>query len=149
MKKLCVLFCLLFLCLSGCGESDLKIEDYVWQMTTLQSVESEGKILAFGPGETGMPDTAVAYSLFCEASTGVLFLYSASGDQDHSGSYRVTESNRQSVLYAVTVGETEGMAVVSKTTYHDGGESPTLILSLGDYAIQFAPATQPSDAAGS
>ena len=76
-------------------------------------------------------------------------LYSASDDQDHSGSYRVTESNRQSILYAVTVGETEGMAVVSKTTYHDGGESPTLILSLGDYAIQFAPATQPPDAAGS
>lgn len=145
MKRLSVLLCLLLLLLAGCGSKDStvpKIEDYSWQMTTVQSMEAEGQAVAYGPGNESTLETAVEILLSCTAADGMITLTDETNGQVYSGTYKLTESDHQSSTYEVTVGETEGMAVVSMTTYHDDSQTPTFIISLGDYALNFFPSTE-------
>lgn len=145
MKRLSVLLCLLLLLLTGCGSKDStvpKIEDYSWQMTTVQSMEAEGQAVAYGPGNESALETAVEILLSCTAADGTITLTDETNGQTYSGTYKLTESDQQTSTYEVTVGETEGMAVVSMTTYHDDSQTPTFIISLGDYALNFFPRTE-------
>ena len=148
MKRLSVLLCLLLLLLAGCGSNESKdsavpkIEDYFWQMTTVQSMEAEGQAIAYGPGNDSNLDTAVEITLTCTATDGTITLIDETHGQTYSGTYKLTESDQQTSTYEVTVGETEGMAVVSMTTYHDNSQTPTFIISLGDHALNFFPATE-------
>ena len=143
MKRLSVLLCLLLLLLlAGCGSKDStvpKIEDYSWQMTTAQSIEAEGQAVAYGPGNNSTLETAVEILLTCTAADGTITLTDETIGQTYSGTYKLTETDQQTSTYEVTVGETEGMAVVSMTTYHDDSQTPTFIISLGDYALNFFP----------
>ena len=145
MKRLSVLLCLLLLLLTGCGSKDStvpKIEDYSWQMTTAQSMEAEGQAVAYGPGNESTLETAVEILLSCTAADGTITLTDETNGQTYSGTYKLVETDQQTSTYEVTVGETEGMAVVSMTTYHDDSQVPTFIISLGDYALNFFPTTE-------
>lgn len=145
MKRLSVLLCLLLLLLTGCGSKDStvpKIEDYSWQMTTAQSMEVEGQAVAYGPGNDSTLETAVEILLTCTVADGTITLTDETNGQTYSGTYKLTESDQQTSTYEITVGETEGMAVVSMTTYHDDSQTPTFIISLGDYALNFFPITE-------
>ena len=145
MKRLSVLLCLLLLLLTGCGSKDStvpKIEDYSWQMTTAQSMEAEGQAVAYGPGNESTLETAVEILLSCTAADGTITLTDETNGQTYSGTYKLVETDQQTSTYEVTVGETEGMAVVSMTTYHDDSQTPTFIISLGDYALNFFPTTE-------
>lgn len=145
MKRLSVLLCLLLLLLAGCGSKDStvpKIEDYSWQMTTVQSMEAEGQAVAYGPGNDSTLETAMEILLSCTAADGTITITDETNRQTYSGTYKLTESDQQTSIYKITVGETEGMAVVSMTTYHDDSQTPTFIISLGDYALNFFPTTE-------
>ena len=145
MKRLSVLLCLLLLLLTGCGSKDStvpKIEDYSWQMTTAQSMEAEGQAVAYGPGNESTLETAVEILLSCTAADGTITLTDETNGQTYSGTYKLVETDQQTSTYEVTVGETEDMAVVSMTTYHDDSQVPTFIISLGDYALNFFPTTE-------
>ena len=145
MKRLSILLCLLLLLLTGCGSKDSaipKIEDNSWQMTTVQSIEAEGQAVAYGPGNDSTLETAVEILLTCTAADGTITITDETNCQTYSGTYKLTETDQQTSTYEVTVGETEGMAVVSMTTYHDDSQTPTFIISLGDYALNFFPATE-------
>lgn len=145
MQRLSVLLCLLLLLLAGCGSKDStvpKIEDYSWQMTTAQSMEAEGQAVAYGPGNESTLETAVEILLSCTAADGTITLTDETNGQTYSGTYKLAETDQQTSTYEVTVGETEGMAVVSMTTYHDDSQVPTFIISLGDYALNFFPTTE-------
>lgn len=148
MKRLSVLLCLLLLLLAGCGSNGSmdgivpKIEDYSWQMTTVQSMEAEGQAVAYGPGNDSTLETAVEILLSCTAADGTITITDETNRQTYSGTYKLTETDQQTSTYEVTVGETEGMAVVSMTTYHDDSQTPTFIISLGDYALNFFPTTE-------
>ena len=145
MKRLSVLLCLLLLLLAGCGSTDStvpKIEDYSWQMTTAQSIEAEGQAVAYGPGNDSTLETAVEILLSCTAADGTITLTDETNGQTYSGTYKLTETDQQTSTYEVTVGETEGMAVVSMTTFHDDSQTPTFIISLSDYALNFFAATE-------
>ena len=145
MKRLSVLLCLLLLLLAGCGSKGStvpKIEDYSWRMTTVQSMEAEGQAVAYGTSNDSTQETAVEILLTCTASDGTITPTDETNGQMYSGTYKLTESDQQTSIYEITVGETEGMAVVSMTTYHDDSQTPTFIISLGDYALNFFPATE-------
>ena len=148
MKRLSVLLCLLLLLLAGCGSSGSKdsavpkIEDYSWQMTTVQSMEAEGQAIAYGPGNDSNLDTAVEIMLTCTAADGTITLIDETNGQTYSGTYKLTESDQQTSTYEVTVGEAEGIAVVSMTIYHDNSQKPTFIISLGDHALNFFPVAE-------
>lgn len=143
MKKYVPMICLLLLLLTGCGtNSDTytnlpAIDQYSWQMTSVQSVEADGQAVAFGPGGSSPLDSAVEIVLLCTAEDAKFTLADETNGMTYSGVYKLTDASQESLIYEVTVGETEGMAVVSMTTYNDESQTPTLIISLGDYALNF------------
>ena len=143
MKQCISICCLILFLLTGCSTNEEKqsnlpsIEQYDWAMTTVQSVEAEGQAIAYGPGESSTLDTAVEILLSCTAKTGELTLNDETNGASYSGTYTLTDTSQESLIYEVNVGETEGMAVVAMTTYHDESQVPTLIISLGDYALNF------------
>lgn len=148
MKKLMIVFCLLAFVLTGCGRGEsetsdaLNIEDYSWQMTTIQSTETDGQAIAHAPGAVGVPDTSVEVILKCTATNGELNLTDETNGNTYTGSYKLTDTNQETRIYEVTVGDSEGMAVVSMTVYHDDSHMPAFIISLGDYALNFVPLTE-------
>jgi len=143
LKQCVSICCLILLLLTGCSTNEGKqsnlpsIEQYDWEMTTVQSVEAEGQAIAYGPGESSTLDTAVEILLSCTAKNGELTLNDETNGASYSGTYKLTDTSQESLIYEVTVGETAGMAVVAMTTYHDESQVPTLIISLGDYALNF------------
>ena len=148
MKKLSIFLCLLVLSLTGCGGSKsntsnaLNIEDYSWHMTMIQSTEADGQAIAHAPGAVGVPDTSVEVILKCTAADGELTLTDETNGNTYTGTYKLTDTNQETRIYEVTVGDSEGMAVVSMTTYHDDSQIPAFIISLGDYALNFFPLTE-------
>lgn len=148
MKKMMIVFCLLAFVLTGCGGGEsktsdaLNIEDYSWQMTTIQSTETDGQAIAHAPGAVGVPDTSVEVILKCTAADGELTLTDETNGNTYTGTYKLTDTNQETRIYKVTVGDSEGMAVVSMTTYHDDSQIPAFIISLGDYALNFFPLTE-------
>jgi len=148
MKRLMIVFFLMAFVLTGCGRgksetSDaLSIEDYSWQMTTIQSTETDGQAIAHAPGAVGVPDTSVEVILKCTATNGELNLTDETNGNTYTGSYKLTDTNQETRIYEVTVGDSEGMAVVSMTVYHDDSQMPAFIISLGDYALNFVPLTE-------
>lgn len=143
MKRCFSLICLLLLFLTGCSAKDgsnasiPSIDQYSWQMTSVQSVEADGQAIAYAPGEASTLDTAFEIILACSAKDGNLLLTDETNGTTYSGTYKISDTSQESVIYEVVVGKTEGMAVVAMTTYHDESQTPTLIIRLDDYALNF------------
>lgn len=143
LKRLIPFLFLLALLMTGCStDADSNsntpaIDQYSWQMTSVQSMEADGQAIAYGPGGTSTLDTAVEIVLTCSAENGECLLTDETNEATYSGAYELTNTSQESLIYEVTIGETEGMAVVAMTTYHDDSQMPTLIISLGDYSLNF------------
>lgn len=148
MKKISILICLIVLVLTGCSNKESatgnvpNIEDHAWQMTTVQSVEADGQVIAHAPGTVGVPDTSVEVVLKCVAADGDLTLTDESNVSTYTGTYELTDTSQETRIYEIVVGDSEGMAVVSTTTYQDESRTPTLIISLDDYALNFFPLSE-------
>jgi len=124
--------------LAGCGHSDVpQIDEYTWAMTTVQDTEEDGRIIAYGPGGSSAFDNAVEADLECAAKDGELSLIDKAAGRTYAGSYTRLSADSKSSVYEVTVDNVEGTAVSALTTYHDGDETPTLIISLGAYTLNF------------
>lgn len=145
MKRLSVLFCLIILILTGCSNEEStagnapKIEDHTWQMTTVQNAEADGQVVAHAPGTVGVSDTSMEVILKCAAADGKLTLTDEIIGNTYTGTYKLTDTNQETRIYEVIIEDSEGMAVVSMTTYQDESQTPTLIINLGNYAMNFFP----------
>lgn len=142
LKKMIPFAFLLLFILTGCGANADKteastIEAHSWQLTSVQSMDAEGQIIAYGPGEASPLDTAVEIVLTCTAEAGKLTLSDETNGKTYTGEYKLTDTSQESVIYEIVVDNAKGMAVVSMTTYHDESETPTLIINLGDYSLNF------------
>ena len=144
MARVPVLSFLLALLLASCSGARTAapphIEDCTWQMTAIQSTQAGGQIVACGPGEQAVPDGTAELLLYCTAEDGTLALEDRTGDRACAGTYEQVKTGRQEVLYAVSVDGAQGMAITAMTTYQDGSQTPTLILQLEDYVLNFFPA---------
>ena len=98
-------------------------------MTTIQSTETDGQAIAHAPGAVGVPDTSVEVILKCTAADGEFTLTDETNGNTYTGTYKRTDTNQETRIYEVAVGDSEGMAVVSMNVYHDGSEMPTFIIS--------------------
>lgn len=106
-------------------------------MTSVQSMKAERQAVAYGPDGGSVLETAVEVVLVCTAEDGELSIVDETNSQTYAGTYKRIETDQQTATYEVTIGENEGMAVVSMTTYHDESQMPTFIISLSDYALNF------------
>lgn len=138
MKRITVMLAALLLLLSGCSRADVsEIEDYVWLMSAVQSMEAEGEIVAYGGEKIGAAESAVQIELRCQAENGVITLTDESGNKTYSGTYQLEERDPKATIYKIVVGETEGVAVAAETVYHNGENRPTLVMQLEDYTLNF------------
>lgn len=143
LKRLIPFLFLFALLMTGCStDADSNansptIDQYSWHMTSVQSKEAEGQAIVYGPGGNSTLDTAAEIILTCSAENGEFLLTDETNEKTYSGAYTLTDTSQDSLIYEVTVGETDGMAVVAMTTYHDDSQMPTLIISLGDYSLNF------------
>lgn len=148
MMRLIATVWLLAYILTGCGGKDNQIcnspsiEDYSWQMITVQSMEAEGQTIACVPGNDGTSDNAVEILLDCTAADGTIILFDEMKRQTYSGTYKLIETDELTSTYEVTIDDTEGMAVVSTTTYRDERQTPTFIICLGNFTLNFFPVTE-------
>lgn len=133
---------LLILCFFGCGNvQDTKIDEYDWSMTTVQSVAQNGKVIAYNP-DTITEDELVyneakAMEIILTAQKGTITLSDKTNNKDYEGTYKLKTAEYDTAIYEIIVNGNTGNAVVSYVISSDGNRYVTLILSLGDYAVNF------------
>lgn len=138
MKRLAFLLLALLLLTAGCGGREIpKIEDHTWQMTTVQS-GPQGQPVAYGPQETADPAGGTEMLLVCEAKNGILTLWDQTNGKTYSGTYRLSAMTPRSADYEVEIGASKGRAIAAFTTYYDGSSTPTFIISIDGYALNFS-----------
>lgn len=142
MKKLLLvsLVILLLAGMTGCSnEETVKIEEYDWNLTFVLSSE-DGRVLGCAPEhyEAHKEDKNIKeIDLDCVASNGKYTIVDATNDTEYTGTYEIMEEDKESVIYTLTSEEGTGMAVTSITKGDDGSKTPTLIISLDGYDINF------------
>lgn len=138
MKKLVLCWVIVLLFLTGCSNSNVpRIEDNNWIMTSVQSKEANGQVIAFGDRGSSMLASAKQIELTCTAQNGNLIFSDQTNHTTYTGTYKLSETDLQSSIYQVVVEGKEGVAVVAMTTYQDGSEEATFIINLGEYTINF------------
>ena len=138
MKKHCILFALIAVFLTGCSSSDVPVlEDHTWVMTTVQSTADNGQAIAYGSDGQSTLDSAVYIDMECKAENGSLTLTDNTNNKTYTGSYELTDQAPDAMNYKVTIDGKEGIAVIAITTYQDETQTPTFIINLGDYTLNF------------
>ena len=137
MKKL-VLCLVVLLFLTGCSNGNVpRIEDYNWIMTSVQSKETNGQVVAFGDRGSSTLASAKQIKLACTAQNGNLTFSDQTNHTTYTGTYKLSETDPQSSIYQIVVEGKEGVAVVAMTSYQDGSKEPTFIFNLDEYTVNF------------
>ena len=136
MKRILPLFLCIALLFSACNTSELKSEDTIWYMSSVQS-NSDGAIVAYGEHWNGTETNAVYLELFCAAKDGILTLTDRTNEKTYEGTYTLKNTELRSNVYEVTLNEESGLATCTLTTYHDSSQEPTLVLRLNSCSIYF------------
>lgn len=138
MKRFLVLTMavILVFTLTSCGNKDYQIDSQEWIMTTIQNTK-DGTIIACGSDSTNVNDNAEKIEMTCKAEKGNITINDLTNEKVYSGEYTLNIESPDSTIYKISIGESEGMAVVSYTQYDDDSQVNTLILSLEDYALSF------------
>lgn len=142
MKKLLLtsLVILLLAGMTGCSkEETIKIDEHDWNLTFVLSSE-DGRVLGCAPEhyEAHKEDENIKeMNLDCVVSDGEYTITEVTNNTEYSGAYEVMEENKDSVIYSLTSEEGTGMAVTSITKGDDGSRTPTLIISMGGYDLNF------------
>ena len=136
----CFIILPILLLLTSCGNSDIpKIDEYTWQMTSIQSSESNGGVIAYGEWWSAdiAEGGAAEIDMICTAKDGILTLTDHTNEATYTGSYMINCENPDGVIYNVTLNGQEGVAVTGMTTYSNETKEATFIINLGEYAINF------------
>ena len=138
-----VAFLFLFLTLAGCSSDIVKIEVYEWKLTLIQSNE-DGSVVGCASEHYEMHkeiEGLVVIDLICSASDGEFSITDKTNDKSYNGTYKLTTQNSKSTIYEIATAENAGNAVTAYTKYKDGfaatSKTPTLIITLGDYTLNF------------
>lgn len=132
---------LLLFSFSGCGNisdapSAVSIDEYEWSFSTLQTGE-DGAVIACSKQNKAAYKEAAELEMDCAAKDGILTLNHLTNGTIFQGTYRQTGASGQTAMYEITFGEESGTAASSVTIYSDGSETPTLVLTVGHYSLQF------------
>jgi len=153
MKKIITVFLstILLFSLVGCSKTaKVPIEDYKWSMATIQSVDNNGAFIAYDPDVAIDPEYSYAgqctpMEMDCYVSDGKITIKDKTHNQVYYGTCELTENNRDSAIYEITILDEKGTAVTAITTHADGTEAPTLIISMGGYTLNFTKSNTEDD----
>ena len=142
MRKsfLWLLILLLAVNLAGCSKGQtLPVENLNWTMTSVQSSE-DGKILFCAPERQEQTPEASVKILRCTLDGEKVVVTDEETGEKWTGAYeRIRANPDQSAIYEVTFDSGEmGYMTSGITTYSDGSQSGTLILTHGDYTANFS-----------
>lgn len=144
MKKGLVLaFSLLLICVAGCSNlKNVPIDAYVWKITVIQEKtkiqeNQKGDVIACAPEFISSYKGAAEIDLTCEAQNGSFTITDARSNQSYKGQYRLEERSPKGTIYEIKLGEATGYAVTGMTTYLDNNQTPTFIINIGDYVLNF------------
>lgn len=138
-KKFCALLAagLGMLSLSSCSQAGNQfIDKYDWQMTSIQAGD-DGSAIACAPELTDIHGEAEPVRMTCQAKNGSLTITDSTHGISYTGQYSLQQENAREAVYTVSFEGAEGHGVTAMTTYHDGSQSPSFILSVDSYAINF------------
>ena len=134
MKKISIVFIALLLLTTGCSQADVpKIDEYTWEMTSVQSKAQNGDAVAYGERGNSTLNTAAYIELVCTAEDGTLMLTDLTNSTTYAGTYKLKDTDPRSANYEVMLDGKDGLAVVAMTTYQDGSQDPKLNINLDDY----------------
>ena len=144
MKKGLVLaFSLLLICVAGCSNlKNVPIDAYVWKITVIQEKtkiqeNQKGDVIACAPEFISSYKGAAEIDLTCEAQNVSFTITDARSNQSYKGQYRLEERSPEGTIYEIKLGEATGYAVTGMTTYLDNNQTPTFIINIGDYVLNF------------
>ena len=125
MKKFFTfILCTIFLfSLTGCKQKEkTTIESNEWILSTIQSSEQNGEIIAYNPNDNTVivPEDAIKIELLCSAKDKGLTLFDKTNNTTYTGEYKELDDNFETTIYEITINETQGTAVTSTTEYNDG-----------------------------
>ena len=142
MKRIILSAMLVFLLVGtiGCNTEDsINIEGHDWHLTFVLSSE-DGKVVGCAPEhyEAHKDDVNIQeMDLDCIVSDGTYTIIDATSSTEYSGTYEIMEENKESIIYTLTSREKTGMAVTSITKGDDGSKTPTLIITMDGYDLNF------------
>lgn len=142
IKRLCSVFIsiVLAMALAACGSNEVwSIEHYDWELTLIQSNE-DGSVIGCASEHYEAHreiEGLIVADIVCTAESGNFTITDQTNNKSYHGNYEVSEESSKSTIYSITTTESTGTAVVSYTEYDDGTKTPTLIITIGDYLLNF------------
>ena len=146
MKKIWLILSavlVLALALTGCGSDGVNIEGHKWELTVVQSGE-DGSIVACGSEHYEMHkeiEDIIVVDLECSVENGKFTIQDKTNNKNYEGTYKLSSTTSDGAIYELTTASNSGMAVTANTEYtdHKGTKTytPTLIITLGDYSMNF------------
>lgn len=79
----------------------------------------------------------MSVDLTCNAKDGSLSIADKTNDKLYTGTYKVSDDSPKATTYEIVIDGKSGTAVASVTSYQDGKEIPTMILSVDGYVLSF------------
>lgn len=143
MKKIfCIITCLFLINFTSCSNTQkYSIEDCVLTMTSIQSTVQNGDFIVFSPDndtfDKNSYPSAVKIELTCTANNGDLSIIDATNNKSYTGNYKLTESTASTSIYEIVLDSNKGNAVISKVIRKDDVNVIALIISIGEYTLNF------------
>lgn len=135
---LCVMIGVSFV---GCQNSPnssnaVTIDEYEWEISTIQAGE-DGAVIACSKEKKTAYESAAEIQMNGIAEEGFLTITDATNRDSYKGTYKQKETDKETVIYEITLGEERGHAVTSMTIDQEDTKIPTLILTTPNYTFHF------------
>ena len=142
VKVITIVFVMLFVlscvsALSGCSKRDNTIQNHEWKFDNVQGTANAGAVIACSKDSERVSETAKIIELSIQIEEGALTIVNENSQETFVLSYKEKDLSGESTIYDVEHNGTKGIASVSKTTYQDKTEIPTLIISIHEYSLYF------------
>lgn len=141
MKKLIaallILICIVFV---SCGSSPMTIDECAWKFQdAVVSSENHYNQIAVDYNRIGEEPVEGVKYIDCtlEAGDGGFTIRDKTNDIAFSGTYKLISTDRRTMVYIIAINDVIGHAVSGAIYYADGTDTKTLIVSIGDYTLNF------------
>jgi len=136
LRKLLMPLILTLVLISGCTRIPVpKINEYIWEMNIVQG--NDGCIAAAKPGEWSVLNPKSEAELYLRVNGTKIILEDKTNNKTYEGTWYDNGKRVRERYYAVNIDGIEGVCVTAMTRYYSEDSRPTLIISLGEYALTF------------